>query len=197
MPSIQDVADQINARLSQIVTNTDNTAQKTAENVEVSQDIRNELVHANTRLSYIGDTLANGVANLSQGLYALLQVQQSALYLLDHHRQQNDTMICELENHSGLLCNIKRKLGHQLQLSEKELESIERIEGITERVQSREAADYDNHQELVKKIEGCCPPLPTIEEECPLSCEAPIYREHRPDGQDWKPLPIPRPDHIG
>lgn len=174
MPSIQDVADQINTRLNQIVTNTANTAQNTADNLAVSQDIRNELIQANSRLSQLDNTLAAGFANLSQGLFALLQVQHAALELLDHHRKQNDTIICELGNSNDLLCNIMRKLGRQLRLSEKALESILRSEGITERVHSTEAADYDRHLELTRKMEKCCPPEAVPEEECPRACEAPI-----------------------
>ena len=46
MPSIQDVADQINARLDLVTTHTANTAQNTADTLAVSQDIRSELVQA-------------------------------------------------------------------------------------------------------------------------------------------------------
>jgi len=197
MPSIQDVADQINTRLDQVSTNTANTAQNTADNLAVSQDIRNELIQANNRLSQIDNNLATGFANLSQGLFALTQVQLVALRLLDHHRQQNDTIICELVNSNELLCNIMRKLGHQLQLSEASLKATERIEGITERVHCCEAGDYDRNRDLVRQMKECCPPEVIAEEECPDVCKAPGYRERQPFGQDWKPLPTPRPDPIG
>lgn len=191
MPSIQDVADQINARLDQVATNT-------ADNLAVSQDIRSELVQANNRLLQIDHTLTTGFSNLSQGLFALTQVQLVALGLLDHHRQQNDTIICELVNNNDLLCNIVRKLGHQLQLSEASLKSIERVEGVTERVHCCEAADYDRNRDLIQQMKECCPPEPTPEEGCPEVCKAPIYRERQPSGQDWKPLPTPqRPDPVG
>ncbi|MGH8479486.1 MAG: hypothetical protein ACREXK_07930 [Gammaproteobacteria bacterium] len=198
MPSIQDVADQINARLDQVATNTANTAQNTADNLAVSQDIHNELVHANSRLSQIDNTLGTGFANVSQGLFALIQVQLVALDLLDHNRKQNDTIICELVNSNELLCNIMRKLGHQLRLSEASLKSIERVEGITERVHCCEAADYDRNRALIRQMKECCPPEPIPEEECPEVCKAPIFRERQPTGQDWKPLPTPqRPDPVG
>lgn len=188
MPSIQDVADQINAKLDQVATNTANTAQNTV-------GIRNELVQTNSRLSQIEDTLATGFSNLSQGLFALLQVQLVALDLLDHHRKQNDTIICELANNNKLLCNIMRKLGHQLRLSEASLKSVKRIEGITERVHCCEAAEYDRNRDLIRKMEECCPPEPIPEEKCPEVCKTSIFREHQPSGQDWKPLPTPkRPD---
>lgn len=197
MPSIQDVADQINARLDQVATNTANTAQNTADNLAVSQNILNELVQANGRLSQIDNTLATGFANLSQGLSALIQVQLVALDLLDHNRKQNDTIICELVNNNELLCNIMRKLGHQLRLSEASLKSIERIEGITERVHCSEAGDYDRNRDLIRRIEECCPPKPIPEEKCPEPCEVPEYRERKPSGQDWNPLPTPKqPDPV-
>ncbi len=191
MPSIQDVADQINARLDQVATNTANTAQNTA-------DIRNELVQTNSRLSQIDNTLAVGFSNLSQGLFALLQVQLVALDLLDNNRKQNDTIICELVNNNELFCNIMRKLGHQLRLSEASLKSVERIEGITERVHCCEAAEYDRNRDLIRKMEECCPPEQVPEEKCPEVCKTPIFRERQPSGQDWKPLPTPqRPDPVG
>jgi hypothetical protein len=97
MPSIQDVADQINAKLDQI---TQNTADTTA----VAKDIRNELSQANTRLSTIDDGLKVGFANLSQGLFAITELQKVEIGLPDHNREHNDTIICLLENSNELLC---------------------------------------------------------------------------------------------
>lgn len=184
MPNLQDVADQINARLDQIATNTVNTANNTA-------DIRNELVQVNGRLTQIDTTLAGGFANLSQRLFALIQVQLVALELLDHHRKQNDTIICELANGNALLCNIMRKLGRQVKLSEAALKSVERIEDIVERVHAEAAADADRHRDLARQLEACCPPPQEPPESCPPDCARPPYRDRRPSGQDWKPLPPP------
>ena len=191
MPSIQDVADQINARLDQVATNTANTAQNTL-------NTRNELIQTNNRLFQINGTLTTGFANLSQGLFAILQVQQVALALLDHNRKQNDTIICELVNANELLCNIMRKLGRQLQLSEATLKSIQRLEGIAERTHGGEAGDYDRDQDVIKRLEECCPHPPVPEERCPELCNSPVYRDREPSGQDWKPLPTPRqPEPVG
>ena len=191
MPSIQDVADQINARLDQVNTHTANTAQNTA-------DILTQSIQTNTRLGQIDNTLSVGLSNLSQGLFALLQVQVVALELLDHNRKQNDTIICELLNSNGLLCRILRKLDRQVDLSEDELKAVERMEGIFERAHSSEAGDYDRDFALRRRMEACCPPKPEPEEPCPEPCKAPTYKEHRPGGQEWKPLPSPqRPDPVG
>jgi ABC-type transporter Mla subunit MlaD len=184
MPNLQDVADQINARLDQVATNTHNTADNTA-------DIRNELVQANTRLTQIDATLASGFANLSQGLFTLLQVQIIAAGLLDHHRKQNDTIICELANSNELLCRILRTLGRQLRVSEAAQASLARIEGIDERVHALEAADVDRQRSLRDQVEACCPPEPPPQEPCPEACPPPVYRERQP-WQDWTPLPPPQ-----
>jgi len=184
MPNLQDVADQINARLDQISTNTVNTANNTA-------DIRNELVQTNSRLLQIDATLAAGFANLSQGLFALIQVQVIAASLLDHNRKQNDTIICELANSNTLLCSILRKLARQLHIDEALQASLARIEGISERVHAPEAGDVDRQRELLEQVQACCPPAPPPQEHCPEACPPPVYRERQPTGQDWKPLPPP------
>lgn len=198
MPSIQDVADQINARLDQINTNTSNTAQNTADIHTVSQQIHAELQQTNNRLFSIENTLAAGFANVSQGLNALLTVQIAALQLLDHHRKQHDTIICELVNNNDLLCNIMRKLGRQVSLSEAMLESDLRVEGILERVYPGEVADYDRQLDLHLKIEECCPEEPERPEPCPKECDKPGFDGRIQLDLDWKPLPTPpRPKPEG
>ena len=178
MPSIQDVADQINARLDQVVTNT-------GDNVTVSKDIR-------SRLDQTNNLLAQGFVNLGQGLFAILEVQKSALNLLDHNRKQNDTIICELVHANDLLCKIMNKLGDQVRLTQSLVVSVDRIEGIEERAHGAEAGDYDRDKALEKKIEVCCPPKPHPVDPCPKPCEAAEFRPRQPEGGDWKPLPAPQ-----
>lgn len=198
MPSLQDVADQINARLDQVSTHTANTAQNTADLLVVSQNIRNELDEANGRLGQIDNTLLAGFANVSQGLFALIQVQLAALDLLDHHRKQNDTIICELTHSNQLLCNLMRKTGQLVSLDEASLVAVQRIEGIEARAHADEAGDFDRDLEMRRRIERCCPPPTPPLEPCPESCKVPTYKERQPPGRDWKPLPEPRePNPVG
>ncbi|WP_416395561.1 hypothetical protein [Allohahella sp. A8] len=191
MPSIQDVADQINARLDQINTHTENTAQNTADTHDVAKDIRSELQQVNNRLTQIDQTLDHGFANLSQGIFALIQLQIVSIHLLDHHRKQNDTIICELVNNNQLLCDIKRKLAHQLRLDQQTLTSTLKIEGIMTRVHCCEAGDYDRELELKQRLEKCCPPERQPEEKCPEPCGRPGFDPRQPEGLDWRPLPSP------
>ena len=199
MPSIQDVADQINAKLDQITTNTDQTADNTADTVAVANDIKTQLIQANARLTAIDANLASGFANLSQGLFAITELQKVEIVLLDHHRKQHDTMICLLENANELLCGITRKFTEQLRMSRESLQSTQRIEGMLERAHAAEAADYDRLQALNGKIERCCPPDTPPPERCPEPCEKPDFRPRNPEGQGWKPLPSPQtnPTPIG
>lgn len=196
MPSIQDVADQINAKLDLIDQNTTNTAQNTANTVAVAQDIKNEMAQANNRLNAIDNDLLAGFANVSQGLFAIAELQSVSNALLDANRQQNDTIICLIENSNELLCSITRKLTQQLDLSAATLTSVNRIEGIAVRSHSGEAADYDRHIALQEEIEACCPPDEREPEPCPEPCKTPKFRPFSPKGQDWKPLPTPKiPGH--
>ncbi len=200
MPSIQDVADQINAKLDQINTNTSNTAQNTGETAATAKDIRSELQTTNARLAGIDFTLKLGFSNLGQGLFAISELHKVTNAILNHHSKQNDTIICLLENSNELLCGITRKITKQLELSEATLVSVRRTEGIQERVNGEQAVAYDRNRELTVKVEECCPPPEPQPEPCPDPCKVPDFKPPRPDGQDWKPLPEPKepqPDPIG
>jgi hypothetical protein len=191
MPSIQDVADQINAKLDSINNNTAATAASTAQTLTVVEDIRSAANGMNGRLDAIQDVLAAGFANLAQGLFAQLEQQRVTNALLDHHRQQNDTIICELVNSNELLCGITRKLTDGLALDEALVDSTRRVEGISVRVHAEAAGDYDRALELKSSIAECCPPPPVEPEPCPPSCEKPRFQPRTPKGHKWEPLPTP------
>jgi hypothetical protein len=198
MPSIQDIADQINAKLDSISANTGITASNTANILIVTQDIRSGVQQVNGQLSTITNVLGVGFANLSQGLFAIAELQRVTNALLEHNRHQNDTIICELTHANEQLCGISRKFTYQLELGKATLASVKRIEGIAERTHAAAAADYDRLQALQRNIEECCPPDRPPPEPCPEPCPRPDYNPHRPAGQDWQPLPNPqRPDPVG
>ncbi len=176
MASIQDVADQINGKLDTINANTQATAANTAQTVTLLQDLRQEARQTNARLD-----------NLADGLFALLEVQRAALALLDHHRRQNDTIICELVNNNDLLCGMTRKLTDLVDTGHDTLTAVWRLEAIAERVHPGPAADYDRALETERRIEACCPPDEERPEPCPPSCEVPRFDPPRPQGQNWTP----------
>jgi hypothetical protein len=196
MPSIEDVANQINAKLDAINNNTSATAVNTSDTLAVVTEIRDLSAQANSLLSAVRDELSNGFSNLSHGLFAVIELQRATIHVLDHHRQQNDTIICELVNGNELLCGITRKLTDQLEMSDSTLTAVRRLEGMAERELAGPAGDYDRALELQQRIEECCPPPRQEPEPCPSECDRPDYEQRKPSGQDWEPLP-PRRDAIG
>ena len=180
MPSIQDVADQINAKLDSINNNTAQTVTR--------------LNTIDNRLNTIDNHLQAGVNELANGIFAIFELLKVTNSILDHHTNQNNTIICELKNTNDLLCGITRKLTTQLDLSEQMVQSLKRVEGIAERTQPAAAGDYDRDLETNKRISECCPPPEPKPEPCPNPCAVTEPRPHRPQGQDWKPTPPPRPN---
>jgi hypothetical protein len=182
MPSIQDVADQINAKLDQINNNT-------AATVTVGNSIRNELTQTNTELNTIDGHLEAGISQLSNGLFAIWELQKVINSILDFQSKQNDTIICLIKNTNDLLCGITRKLTRQIALSEQLVKSVKRVEGIAERSEPAAAGDYDRLAALGEQIRECCPPEEPTPEPCSEDCPVARPAPYRPKGQDWNPSP--------
>lgn len=193
MPNLEDVGNQINAKLDAITVATEATAVSAADTLTVTTEVRDLTVQTNALIADLDADVTSGFGNVSQGLFAILEVQRAQLLLLDHHRRQNDTIICLLDNATDLLCGISRKLTDEVATSKAILASVTRLEGIAERTHAQEAGDYDRALELRRQIEQCCPPPRPEPEPCPEACEPPRFRAPKPDGQDWKPLDV-RPD---
>ena len=182
MPSIQDVADQVNAKLDQINQNTANT-------VAVGNGIRTDLAQIETKLDALDASVKSGFTVVASGLYAIWELQKATNSILEHHSDQNDAIICLLENANEILCGMTRKMTRQVELSEGELRSLQRIEGIAERVHSDAAGDLDRTAELEARIRECCPPHSPEPERCPEPCKVAERELYTPRGQDWKPGP--------
>jgi hypothetical protein len=179
LPSIQDVADQINAKLDSIKSNT------AAANPKLDS-IKANTATTNVKLDTLDTDLNAGVTLLAGGLQAIWEQQKLTNSILEFQSQQNEAIICLLRNADELLCGITRKLSREVELSEAILVSTKRIEGIDERAQPGFAADYDRNLALQREIEACCPPEPAPIEPCPEGCESPREDLYKPKGQDWK-----------
>ena len=186
MPSIQDVADQINAKLDAIV-------QNTSDAVAVGNGIRTDLGVVDSKLDRLDIDLQAGVSELSNGLFAIWEAQKATNAILDYQSAQNDTVICLIENTNDLLCGMTRKLTRQLELGEQLVASVKRVEGIIERSEPAAAADFDRFAALQRELAKCCPPDPVPPERCPEGCSKTKPRPYHPKGQDWKPTPPPKP----
>lgn len=188
MPSIQDVADQVNAKL-------DTIQQNTGQTVAVGNGIRSDLATANATLDRIDSDLNAGVAALASGLLAIWETQKATNSILEFQSRQNEAIMCLLRDANELLCGITRKLTREVDLSEQTLASSRRIEGIAERTEAAAAADYDRHLEMKQDLAACCPPPETPMEPCPEGCESPRGKTYQPKGQDWRP-PVVRDGDI-
>lgn len=180
MPSIQDVANQINAKLDGINQNTQDT-------VGVGNQIRGDLATITTRLDALDAHVQQGLADVSAGLFAIWELHKATNAVLEHHTRQHDTLICLLENTNELLCGMTRKLTRQLEHSERALASLERVEGIAERVHAEAAGDVDRAAQIEARLLECCPPERPEPERCPEPCPVPEHRPYDPQGQDWRP----------
>jgi hypothetical protein len=186
VPSIQDVADQINAKLDELIVNTAQTA-------TLSGEIKSELETLNTTASTLDSHLVVGLNNLAAGLFAIWEVQKASLVQLQHHSAQHDTMICLQENTNELLCGITRKLTTQIEINRSVADSVRRIEGIAEQAEPAAAGHFDRLESVHDKLLECCPPPPVEPEPCPERCPTPKLDPYRPKGQDWKPRTSPDP----
>lgn len=180
MPSIQDVVDQVNAKLDQVVLNT-------AQSVAVGGEIRDQVVQLGDRVAVLDAHVQAGLTDLAGGIFAVLEVERAQLGELRHHTAQNGTVICLLANTTDLLCGITRKMTAQLGVGRDIAASADRLAGIVERVWPAAAGDLDRLAELREQVERCCPPPEPEPEPCPEPCRVAEHRPYRPAGQDWKP----------
>jgi hypothetical protein len=186
MTSIQDVADQINAKLDQLITNTAQTATTTGQ-------IRDQIADLNNLVTGLNAHLRAGFADLADGLFAIWEVEKASLVELNHHSDQNDTIICLLQNANDLLCGITRKLTTEIDISREIGSAVRRVEGIAERVEPAAAGDYDRLRGISDRLTACCPPEPGEPEPCPDQCPERSHQRYQPRGQDWTPHRPPTP----
>lgn len=198
MPSIQDVADQINAKLDNISAKSNQTATNTKNTVTEVTEVQNKIAVTNSKLDQINFDLLNGFSNLGTGLEVIADLAKASLSVQLHQVKQADTIICLLENNNEMLCGITRKLTKQLEISERIALANERTEEILERVHSAEAADVDRHSQIAQQMEECCPPDEEPPEPCPDPCKKPDFRKPDLGRHDWQPLPAPqKPKPVG
>jgi hypothetical protein len=186
MPTIQDIANQINNTLTQINQNTQDTANTAAL-------IKGDTADLKTKLDALTAATQAGFADLSLGLFALLESHKKANSLSEVQVAQNQTIICNLENANDLLCRISRKMTDQIALQEEIRDHTKRLRLVSELVHAREAADVTRLEALEQRIDECCPPEQPRPEPCPDPCERLEVSVYEPTGQDWRPRDQEKP----
>ncbi|MEA2345347.1 MAG: hypothetical protein QOF63_3516 [Thermoanaerobaculia bacterium] len=179
MPSLGDIANDIETRLDDIKNNT--------------QGIVNQLNQLNGEVNQLNNTDQLGFANLAQGLSVLVQLQQQANDLLASNDKQNQTIICWLANIAHVLCDIKRDTDQEILLQKKLVKTSEHVDDMLTLVHSREAVEVDNQHELEDRIGKCCPEKETEPKPCFSECAAPGLPDYHPVKVDWTPIRFPRP----
>lgn len=184
MPSLTDLANDINNTLTQIQTNTLNAANTDAAIKTDTGDMRNSL-HT---LITVDQT---GFVSLSNGIAAMIDQQKATNALLDYERKQNDTIICWLTNIANVLCESLHTQQQQLAVQTAMERSLDEMKEIMELVNGTAAVEVLRRRELEQKINACCPPKKPQPGPCFEPCHEPGFVPYKPQVPDYKPLPQP------
>jgi hypothetical protein len=180
MATLADIANQVNNTLSQINTNTQDTATTAGQ-------IKGDTADIKLRLDDIKATIQSGVVVLAGGLFAIHQAQKQANALLEANVQQNETMICWMKTQADLLCRILHRMNTQIEIQTATRDAVVKLEKVMELVHARETLEVNRAEELRSEIERCCPPKQPEPEACFKGCPEPDIQRYDPKGQDWTP----------
>ncbi len=181
MPSIGDIANDIEARLDDIKTNTLGTSNNTGT-------ITGQLTQLDFKTGQINLTAQLGFTNLAQGLAVLIQLGIQNNDLLASNDKQNQTIICWLDHVAHVLCDIKHNTDSEVKLQKEMSATLSHLDDILELVHAREALEVLNQQELEKRLEECCPKEVPAPQPCFENCESPRLLDYHPVKPDWQPI---------
>ncbi|WP_446744778.1 hypothetical protein [Silvibacterium acidisoli] len=173
MPSLQEVANQINDDLDQIKGSTALTA---------------------GRLDTLTQHLDADSSTLTQGLFAIWEVGKQCAALLEDNRIQNETIICWLQTESDLQCRILRKMNSLIEIETATRDAVVKLEKILEQVHAHETLQVDNLAVVQAQVMACCPPPEEQPERCYDPCLEGKLSAYKPKGQDWQ---VPQNPKIG
>jgi hypothetical protein len=174
MPSVEQMVNEIQTILGQVEANTGVTAQQVDK-------VREDADALKTTTASVLATTQAGFVNLSEGLATVIDRQEETNGLLDINNAENQTIICWLRILADLSCQQLRLLAEQVQLQESIDRSTRRSLKIAELVNAREAVEVQREQELIERIEKCCPSEHPEPKPCFEPCE-----ERRPDPHQRK-----------
>lgn len=150
MASIDDVFHQLQAVNTNLSTlHADGIAETNATN-QVKSSV--DTVDADVKSGF--NATVNGLTTI-----ALIDIE--AVKLLFHLTQQNDTIICTLENISRNTCAMLTQLTMQTQLQKRMADDLDVIRAMEEAEQPAAALERARLAALQTEIERCCPPPQT------------------------------------
>jgi ABC-type transporter Mla subunit MlaD len=183
MPSAQDFLDAINNNTNVVGGKLD-TANNHLTTIEGKLDTLNASVQA----------VDADVKTLQQlflwGFQQLITLGQYTNQALFHNDQQNDTMICLLQQISVNTCGIWNETHTQTPLQEAIKMAIRKLTCLYAATHGDAALTLEREEKLRQQIEACCPPEPPapacVEKPCPV-----------PRPFDEKPPKTDPPPQIG
>jgi hypothetical protein len=186
MPSLSDVANQINATLTQININTQNSAQ-----TELA--IKGDTADIKARLDAIKNSIDNNTSVLANGLFAILEQLRLSNVLLQDNVNQNQTLICLAETTDDLLCRILHEVQKDSVIQTTIRDAVTDMDEVLDLVHASQALEVERQRRLQAEIDACCPPVVPPPEKCFDPCAEPNVQNYTPRGQDWTPPAQPQP----
>ena len=178
MPTVNEVweqALQINANLATIhndLTGLQNCC--TATNQQLTGLVQ-QSDETNDWLEELRQVLADGLATLSAGIAGIHARQEITNQLLAFQAQQQQTIICILENISRNTCGLLNESDRQTGLQRALRAAVDGIEYMYATANPEAGLTFQREQERRAELERCCPPKPA------------------PDRCTYEPCPQPKP----
>ncbi len=162
-----------------------------------TKDIKDKLDTTNAHLATIEGKLDAIDADVKQvqqlllwGFKQLITLGQYTNLALFHNDQQNDTMICQLQQIAENTCCICNEAHIQTGLQEEMQAAMRKLADLYAATHGDAALTLEREAELRKQIEVCCPPEPPkpacVETPCP-----------KPETLGQKPPKTEPPPHQG
>lgn len=180
MATLAEIANQVNNTLTQIETNTKDTA-------DVVALVKGDTADIKARLDTLIASTAAGFQFLGEGLYTMQELQREANAHLATLVGQGTAALCWLSILAELSCRHLRAEEEESRVHEQLLAALRTLEGVAELVHAREFVQYSAHQQLAAQVAACCPTPTPYPEPCYQRCDEPEIRRHDPRGQGWTP----------
>jgi hypothetical protein len=153
-------------------------------------DFYNEIQGINNRLNTVNTNLQTIEQLLLWGFQQLITLGQYTNQALFHNNQQNDTMICLLQQISTNTCCICNEAHTQTGLQQEIKVANRQLADLYAATHGDAALILEREAELRKQIEACCPPEPPA----PVCVEKPCPK---PEPFDEKPPRTEPPPEVG
>jgi hypothetical protein len=125
-------------------------------------DVKGKLDALKTSTDAVRASVDNVNKTLQNGLGTLITLGIYTNQALFHNAQQNDTMICMLEQISKNTCNLVNQAFLQWQLQVEISKNTQTLAALFAATHAEAALTREREEALRQQIEKCCPPKPPI-----------------------------------